>query len=120
MLGLRTTIYKVDNLDEAVRWYTKVFDVEPYFIAKTYVGFNIKGYELGLMPETYSSKKVDNVLSYWGVDNIEASYNRLLNLGGKSHEAPVNVGGEIEMASVKDPWNNVLGIIFNPEFKLSE
>ena len=65
MLGLRTTIYKVDNLDEAVRWYTKVFDVEPYFIAKTYVGFNIKGYELGLMPETYSSKKVDNVLSYW-------------------------------------------------------
>lgn len=120
MLGLRTTIYKVDDLNKAVEWYSNVFKTKPYFEAKTYVGFNIKGYELGLMPEKYSSKKVDNVLSYWGVDNIQDSYQRLLELGGKFHEAPVNVGGEIEMASVLDPWNNVLGIIFNPEFKLLE
>lgn len=119
MLGLRTTIYKVDDLQKAIDWYTNVFQTKPYFEAITYVGFNIKGYELGLMPETYSSSKIDNVLSYWGVDNVEDTYQRLLILGGVSHEAPVNVGGEIMMASVLDPWNNVLGIIYNPEFKLS-
>ena len=118
MLGLRTTIYKVDDLKKAVDWYSKVFDTKPYFEAPTYVGFNIKGYELGLMPETYSSKKIDNVLSYWGVDDIESSYKRLLDFGGVSHEAPVNVGGEITMASVLDPWQNVIGLIYNPEFKL--
>jgi lactoylglutathione lyase len=34
------------------------------------------------------------------------------------HEAPQNVGGEIMVASVKDPWDNILGLIYNPEFKL--
>lgn len=119
MLGLRTTIYKVDDLQKAVEWYSEIFETKPYFEATTYVGFNIKGYELGLMPEKYSSDKIDNVLSYWGVDNVENAYQRLLKLGGTLHEAPVNVGGEIMMASVLDPWNNVLGIIYNPEFKLT-
>jgi len=120
MLGLRTTVYKVADLKKAVDWYSKVFDTKPYFEASTYVGFNIKGYELGLMPEKYTSDKLDNVLSYWGVDDLKSSYQRLLDLGGKFHEAPINVGGEIEMASVLDPWNNVIGIIYNPEFKLPD
>ncbi len=118
MLGLRTTIYKVDDFQKAVDWYSKIFETKPYFEASTYVGFNIKGYELGLMPEKYSSNKINNVLSYWGVNNVEDSYQRLLDLGGRFHEAPVNVGEGIIMASVLDPWNNVLGIIYNPEFKL--
>ncbi len=120
MLGLRTTIYKVEDLEKAVEWYSKVFEVSPYFKAPTYVGFNIKGYELGLMPQEYASEKIDNLLSYWGVDDLEKSYKRLLELGAKIHEAPMNVGGEITMASVLDPWNNVIGIIYNPEFKLPE
>jgi lactoylglutathione lyase len=44
----------------------------------------------------------------------------MLNLGATSHENPVNVGGEIMVGTVKDPWGNVLGIIYNPEFKLPD
>jgi lactoylglutathione lyase len=29
-----------------------------------------------------------------------------------------NECGEIVTASVKDPWGNVIGIIYNPEFRL--
>ena len=29
-----------------------------------------------------------------------------------------NVGGEIIVASVYDPWKNIIGIIYNPDFKL--
>ena len=32
----------------------------------------------------------------------------------------MNVGGELMAASVIDPWQNVIGIIYNPYFKLPE
>jgi lactoylglutathione lyase len=118
-LGLRTVGYKVGDLQKAKDWYTKVFDTMPYFDEPFYVGFNIAGYELGLMPaETPSSDKADSVVLYWGVDDINKSYSRLLELGAITHEPPQNVGGEIMVATVKDPWNNVIGIIYNPDFKL--
>ena len=44
MLGLRTTIYKVDDLAKAKEWYAKAFETQPYFDEPFYVGFNIQGY----------------------------------------------------------------------------
>lgn len=117
-LGLRTTIYKVTDLDKAKEWYTEVFETQPYFDEPFHVGFNIAGFELGLQPEEPSSNKTGNVLTYWGVENTETEYKRLLDLGATEHEAPQNVGGEIVVASVIDPWGNVVGLIYNPEFQL--
>ncbi len=120
MLGLRTTIYKVSDLQAAKSWYAKAFGVEPYFEEPFYVGFNIAGFELGLLPETeITEEKSDNVLSYWGVENIKEQYQYLLSLGATSHEEPTNVGGELMVATLKDPWQNVIGIIYNPYFKLA-
>ena len=119
MLGLRTTIYKVSDLERATDWYAKAFQTQPYFVENFYVGFNIKGYELGLMPDDKPmSEKSDNVLSYWGVDEIEKTYQLFLEFGAKEHEKPINVGGQLMVASVKDPWQNVIGLIYNPDFKL--
>ena len=118
MLGLRTTIYRVSNLSEAKAWYVKAFKTESYFDEPFYVGFNIQGYELGLQPG--DSAKGDNVLSYWGVENIQEAYDRLLSLGATEHEKPMNVGGELMVCSVKDHWQNIIGLIYNPYFKLPE
>jgi len=118
MLGLRTTIYKVPDLAKAKVWYTRAFEVEPYFDEPFYVGFNIKGYELGLLPEENNISKGESVLSYWGVDDIQKAYQHLINLGATKHEEPTNVGGELMVATVFDPWQNIIGIIYNPEFKL--
>jgi len=120
MLGLRTTAYKVSDLSKAKAWYTKAFGVEPYFDEPFYVGFNIQGYELGLLPEEGVTKKGDNVMSYWGVNDIQKAYKHLMDLGATTHEEPTNVGGELMVASVLDPWQNVIGIIYNPYFKLPE
>lgn len=117
-LGLRTTIYKVSDLNAAKLWYTNAFEIEPYFDENFYVGFNIKGYELGLLPDEDTSKKGENVLSYWGVEDIRKIYEKLIEQGATSHEEPTNVGGELMVATVKDPWNNLIGLIYNPEFKL--
>ena len=117
MLGLRTTIYKVSDLLKAKSWYAKAFETQPYFDEPFYVGFNIGGYELGLLPEEENqTSKGDNVMSYWGVEDIHKIYNHLIELGATEHEKPTSVGGELMVASVFDPWQNVIGIIYNPEF----
>lgn len=119
MLGLRTTIYKVDDLEKAKEWYSRVFQTQPYFDEPFYTGFNVGGYELGLQPEAIpASQKSGNVVTYWGVENIEAEYKRMISEGATENEKPENVGGNIMVATVKDPWHNVIGIIYNPEFKL--
>lgn len=119
MLGLRTTIYKVGDIEEAKVWYSNVFQTEPYFDEADYVGFNIGGYELGLQPEENpTTNKVESVVSYWGVENIKAVYSRLIDLGAIENEKPYNVGGELMMATVKDPYGNTIGLIYNPYFKL--
>jgi lactoylglutathione lyase len=120
MLGLRTVIYKVDDIDKAKTWYAKAFNTKPYFDQPFYVGFNIAGYELGLQPEeTLLGDKSESVLAYWGVDHIDTEYERFLALGATEHEPPTNVGGELMVASVRDPWGNLIGLIYNPYFKLS-
>jgi predicted enzyme related to lactoylglutathione lyase len=117
ILGLRTNIYKVTNIDEAKEWYAAAFGTRPYFDEPFYVGFNIGGFELGLQPdETPATQKTDNVVTYWGVEDIHAEYDAFIAAGATEHEAPNNVGGEIVVASVKDPWGNVIGLIYNPEF----
>lgn len=119
MLGLRTTIYKVADLKAAKDWYAKAFKTKPYFDEPFYIGFNIGGYELGLLPEEQPvGEKAPSVLSYWGVDEINSVYDHLIELGAKVHEPPTNVGGELMTATLIDPWGNIIGIIYNPYFKL--
>lgn len=118
-LGLRTLGYKVPNLQKAKEWYTKVFNIEPYFDEPFYVGFNIAGFELGLQPvENEQPVLGTNSTIYWGVEDVDKEYTRLLELGATAYEKPTDVGGDIVIAAVKDPWGNLFGIIYNPHFKL--
>lgn len=119
-LGLRTAIYNVPDISEAKEWYSKVFGIKPYFDEPFYVGFNVGGFELGLQPdETPASKKIDGVSTYWGVNDIHATYKKLLDNKATRHQEPTEVGEGIIVATAKDPWGNLLGIIHNPHFKLS-
>jgi predicted enzyme related to lactoylglutathione lyase len=120
ILGLRTTIYKVSELQKAKEWYSNAFQTKPYFDEPFYVGFDIAGYELGLQPEERPSfDKTASVVTYWGVEDIEQAYADFIKLGAAENEKPVNVGGDIVTATVKDPWGNVIGLICNPEFRLT-
>ena len=118
MLGLRTTIYKVPDIAKGKEWYCKAFKAVPYFDQPFYVGFNIGGFELGVMPYEGEVIPGNSVATYWGVIDIQAQYDRLLSLGATAYEAPENVGGELMTATVKDPWGNLIGLIYNPDFKI--
>jgi len=120
-LGLRTVVYKVNNLNEAKAWYSKAFGTKPYFDESFYVGFNIGGYELGLLPEGDTRvEKGEGVIAYWGVEDIDSVFNEMIERGAKVHEKPTNVGGELMVASLIDPWGNIIGLIYNPLFTLSD
>ncbi len=118
ILGLRTVIYLVPDMQEAKEWYTRAFGKGPYFDESFYIGFEIGGYELGLFPEGENQKRGDNVEAYWGVEDIRAEHQRFLELGAKEHTEIKDVGGGIEVTTLLDPWDNVIGLIYNPHFKL--
>ena len=117
-LGLRTVIYLVDSIVEAKSWYAKVLGIQPYFDEPFYVGFNVGGFELGLQPaEGTAHRGAGGVTAYWGVDDVAGTYRMLLEAGAAPAEEPTEVGGGIIVATVKDPWGNLLGLIHNPAFK---
>ena len=119
-LGLRTCIYRVPDLPAAVKWYEKAFDTSPYFNEPFYAGFNIGGFELGLQPAENGHHPGDGVIAYWGVNDVQAACDQLLAIGATSHEQPQDVGGNIVVASVRDPWGNIIGIIYNPGVTLAD
>ena len=120
MQGLRTVIYKVDDLEKAKLWYSKVLGFEPYFDQPFYVGFNIGGFELGLDPDYQGVTIGNNVLAYWGVENIEETFEKLLELEAEIDSEVTEVGDGIKVATVKDPFGNIFGIIENPHFRIKD
>ena len=117
--GLRTVIYHVDDLERAKEWYAKALGVKPYFDQPFYVGFNIGGFELGLDPDMTGVTRGSNAIAYWGVSDAAASYERLLDLGATKHREVQDVGSNIKVATVTDPFGNIFGIIENPYFKIA-
>jgi hypothetical protein len=111
-LGLRSVIYHVDNIDRGKEWYMRALGITPYFDERFYVGFNLRGFELGLDPDmTDTSVKQTGEIAYWKVSNIETVFKHLLLIGAQRHKDIEDVGGGLLMASVIDPFGNVFGII---------
>lgn len=117
MQGLRTAIYHVPDLVEAKAWYSRILGFGPYFDEPFYVGFNVGGYELGLMPDGGTAGR-GGVTVYWGVPDAEAALQELLQAGATLDDPVRDVGEGIKVATVLDPFGNVFGIIENPHFRL--
>lgn len=112
--GLRTAIYPTPDLEAGKAWYSKVFQTKPYFDQPFYVGFEIGGFELGLVPDGKPVKH--GVQAYWGVDDIAKEVKRIVKLGASIHSEIQEVGERILVAELADPFGNLLGLIENPHF----
>lgn len=115
-LGLRTALYKVDDLEVAKEWYSKVLGIEPYFDEPFYVGYSVGGFELGLDPDMSGVTRGNHHVAYWGVENAESAVERLAELNVEAHESLTEVGQGIKVATFKDPFGNIFGLIENPHF----
>ncbi|MGH8636508.1 MAG: VOC family protein [Burkholderiales bacterium] len=117
-LGLRTVIYHAPDLAKAKAWYAAAFGVDPYFDEPFYVGFEIGGFELGLHPGTSGVNVGNNAVAYWGVPDIDEAYRHMVQRGAEPRDPIQDVGGDIKVATVADPFGNVIGLIQNPHFKI--
>jgi len=114
--GLRTVIYHVPDLASAKAWYTRMLGVAPYFDEPFYVGYNVGGYELGLHPDLSGVSIGNNAVAYWGVPEIGAAMAHMAACGATVRSEPMDVGEGIKVATVADPFGNVIGVIENPHF----
>lgn len=112
--GLRTVIYPSPDLAAAKAWWSELLGAEPYFDQPFYVGFDVGGYELGLLPD---GDPADGALTYWGVDDVGTAVAAAVAAGATVHVAPSDVGEGIVTATVRTPTGAILGLIYNPHFK---
>ncbi len=116
LLGLRTVIYPAPDLENAKEWWSNFLGFEPYFDEPFYVGFNVEGYELGLLPD---ADPADGAQTYWGVADVRQAVERAIAHGAIAVSAVADVGDGIVTATVRTPSGSVVGFIFNPHFMLN-
>jgi predicted enzyme related to lactoylglutathione lyase len=124
--GLTTLGLQAADLGAAKRWYTELLGIEPYFQRPGYIEFRIGDYqhELGILDSAYlgylgAEHRTDapgGAIVYWHVDDVEAAWQRLLELGAREHQPPREFGEGFVGATVIDPFGNVLGIMYNRHY----
>lgn len=125
--GMSTVSYYADDLTEARVWYAQFLGVDAYFERSTpdgmlaYVEFRIGDYqaELGLVNRRFEVTPSDGPagqILYWAVDDLDATFARLQELGAKIHDEPQVRGPGFVTASVVDPFGNILGIMTNTHY----
>ena len=124
--GLTTIVYVSADVPAAVAWYSEVLGTTPYFAQPSheeplYAEYRIgdRQAELGLMDARFAvggASQPAGQITYWAVDDIEAAFARLLELGASVHERPTERGPGFVTASVVDPFGNVLGVMLNEHY----
>ena len=121
--GNATTNYWTDDLTAAKKWYSELLGIEPYFeVPGGYAEFRLGDYqqELGLIDRKFAPKgtatRSGGVVAYWHVDDVDAALDRLVSLGATVREQPRDRGQGFITATVTDPFDNILGIMFNPHY----
>jgi predicted enzyme related to lactoylglutathione lyase len=108
--GIKTVLHPVSDLGAAKAVYTALLGVPPQHDADYYVGYEVEGQHIGLVPGG-ASQGMTSPVAYWHVADIEAKLAEATAAGATLNEAPRDVGGGRLVATVTDPDGNVLGLL---------
>jgi len=107
--GMKTVLYPVQDLARAKAVYTALLGA-PTTDAPYYVGFEVGGQQLGLVPNGHAQGMTGPV-AHWHVDDIASQLQALVAAGAEVQQPPRDVGGGRLVATVKDADGNVTGLI---------
>lgn len=108
--SVKRVTYQVLDVEKAKDWYCKILCKEPALDSPFVVIFVIDDSVLMLVPTANPSPRSDErIVAYWGVDNIDVAYQKLLELGATPH-TEISTVIDTKIAKVVDPFGNVLGI----------
>ncbi len=108
--GIKTVLHPVTDLAKAKEVYTALLGAEPTADSSYYVGYDVAGQHIGLVPQG-GPQKMDSPVAYWHVPDIEARLAEVTKAGGTVHDAVRDVGGGRLVATFTDPDGNVLGLL---------
>jgi predicted enzyme related to lactoylglutathione lyase len=106
--GIKTVLHPVSDLAKAKAVYAALLGIEPQADAPYYVGFDVEGQHIGLVP---GGGGMTSPVAYWHVADIEAKLAEVTEAGAAVQDAPHEVGGGRLVATFTDPDGNVLGLI---------
>ena len=109
--GIKTVLHPVSDLAAAKAVYTALLGLEPQADAPYYVGYDVAGQHIGLVP---GGGGMTAPVDYWHVPDIEAKLAEVTAAGATVKEPAHDVGGGRLVATFADPDGNVLGLLQDP------
>ncbi len=108
--GIKTVLHPVTDVEKSKAVYTALLGVAPQTESSYYVGYDVAGQHIGLLPGG-GPQGLKSPVAYWHVDDIEAKLAEVTAAGATIKDAPNEVGGGRVVAAVVDPDGNVIGLI---------
>jgi predicted enzyme related to lactoylglutathione lyase len=109
-LGIKTVLHPVTDLETAKAVYTALLGVPPQHDAPYYVGFDVEGQHIGLVPNG-GPQAMTSPVAFWHVPDIEAKIAEVTAVGATAKEPAHDVGGGRLVATITDRDGNVLGLL---------
>jgi predicted enzyme related to lactoylglutathione lyase len=108
--GIKTVLHPVSDLAAAKTVYAALLGVAPQADSSYYVGFDVAGQHIGLVPGG-GPQAMTAPVAYWHVSDIEAKLAEVTAAGATVNEPPHDVGGGRLVATFADPDGNILGLL---------
>ncbi|MGH9017383.1 MAG: VOC family protein [Acidimicrobiales bacterium] len=107
--GIQIVLHPIADLEKAKPIYTALLGAAPTADAEYYVGYDVGGQHIGLVPN--GGQGMTSPVAYWRVADIEAKLAEVTAAGATVKEPVHEVGPGRRVASFTDPDGNVLGIV---------
>jgi predicted enzyme related to lactoylglutathione lyase len=108
--GIKIVLHPVSDLERAKVVYTALLGQPPQADAPYYVGYDVAGQHVGLVPGG-GPQHLSSAVAYWQVPDIAAKLAELTAAGATLKDPASDVGGGRLVATVTDPDGNVLGLM---------
>ena len=107
---LETIIIFTPQMDQLARFYQQAFDLDDYQSSPRHLGQQVGPIYLGFDQVDEAKTGNPSVTLWFTVDDIQATYERLLALGAHDRYPPTLKPWGAVLAAVYDPDGNMVGL----------
>jgi predicted enzyme related to lactoylglutathione lyase len=109
----RIVLYPVQDADKARKFFTTLLRGDPHVDSPYYVGFDVDGTEIGLLPGGHG-QGMTGPIAFFDVDDIAATLDAVKAEGAEVIQEPTDVGAGLLVAKIRDTEGNDIGLRQQP------
>jgi methyltransferase (TIGR00027 family) len=106
--NLKRVIYYAEDIEKGRDWYQTILNSEPLYSSPIIVLFKVNDSEITILPSS-QIPNIKSALVYWDVEDIDETYNYMLEKGASPLREPRTVVNS-KFAEVTDPFGNIIGL----------